>query len=70
MYLTVDECLELYSELAHKVFGNERYWSLGGFLQARFDAKKLESVVIETLRAKGFEESATMFDDSNVGCKT
>jgi len=70
MRLTVDECLELYSELAKDVFGQERYWSLGGFLQARFDAKTLKNVVINTLEKHGFEESTTMFDDSNVGCKT
>lgn len=69
MHLTVDECLTLYSELAEQVFGKER-WSLRGIIQARFDAKTLEDVVIRTLERKGFNEDSTMFDDSNAGCKT
>jgi hypothetical protein len=69
MHLTVDNCLELYSELAKDVFGEERL-SLRGLWRAKFDADKLKNVVIKTLEDNGFNKDATMMDDSNIGCKT
>jgi hypothetical protein len=69
MHLTVDDCLDLYSRLAQKVFGNERT-SLRGLLRAKFDAETLKNVILETLREKKFDEDSNMMDDSNIGCKT
>jgi hypothetical protein len=68
MQLTVDQCLDLYSNLAQKVFGQKRWgW---GVIQSKFDSKTLENVVIETLEIFELKKEETMLDHRGNACKT
>jgi hypothetical protein len=71
--MDVDECITAYSRLIKAVFKEELSRlpiSWRGRVKARFDSKKLKSVVEEVISDKGVPVTDAFNDGKSRGCRT
>jgi hypothetical protein len=47
--LSTTECLKIYGELSEHIFGQMRWFTLGGSLRSQFDARILEAKIKKAL---------------------
>ncbi len=63
LQMTIDECIEAYTDLSDKVFEKKsRRVKMNGMFQGQFDSAKLETVIKEMLSARGLPEDALLKD--------
>jgi patatin-like phospholipase/acyl hydrolase len=69
--LSVDECIEAYTDLMARVFKHSKLSpvSLTGNVRARFDSKELEKAIQEVIISRGGKETDKLNDGSKRGCK-
>ena len=71
--MDVDECITAYNRLMTAVFKEKSGWlpvSWTGRVKARFDSRKLKSVVEEVVNDKGALATDAFNDGKNRGCRT
>ena len=70
--MSVDECIDAYTELAQKVFKKQKHWlgvSVTTNLQEKFDSEVLKTVVRKLLEDNGFDPDELLKDDTPQACK-
>ncbi|KAH7060960.1 hypothetical protein BKA63DRAFT_528100 [Paraphoma chrysanthemicola] len=71
--MSVDECIDAYSELAAAVFGEKLHRlpaTIRGAVQPRFDSARLESAIRKVVAQGGASETALFNDGTERGCRT
>ncbi|RSL66014.1 hypothetical protein CEP53_003518 [Fusarium sp. AF-6] len=73
--MDVDECIAAYNHLIEHIFSEKarahRFrFSLRGQTQSRFDSKRLEDAIKQTITGKGFSPSDLLENGTDQGCKT
>lgn len=71
--MDVDECITAYSKLMKSVFkqhAKKPPISWRGRVKARFDSKKLRSIIEEAIEAAGASAAEAFNDGKNRGCRT
>ncbi|RSM15449.1 hypothetical protein CDV31_005042 [Fusarium ambrosium] len=73
--MDVDECIAAYNHLIEHIFSEKarahRFrFSLRGQTQSRFDSKRLEEAIKQTITSKGFSPSDFLENGTDQGCKT
>ncbi|EMD96381.1 hypothetical protein COCC4DRAFT_155187 [Bipolaris maydis ATCC 48331] len=71
--MSVDECIDAYSELAADVFGEKLHRlpvTIRGAVQPRFDSARLESAIRKVVAKGGASETALFNDGTERGCRT
>lgn len=68
--MTVDQCINVYTKLAEKVFVKKAHrFTLTGKVQARYDSNVLISVVKSIVSEAGFDEKTLLWDPDLDACK-
>ncbi|XP_014550452.1 hypothetical protein COCVIDRAFT_115445 [Bipolaris victoriae FI3] len=71
--MSVDECIDAYSELAADVFGEKLHRlpvTIRGAVQSRFDSGRLENAIRNVVAQSGASETALFNDGVERGCRT
>lgn len=71
--MSVDECIDAYSELAADVFGAKLHRlpaTFKGGVQSRFDSARLERAIRKVVAQSGASETAMFNDGMERGCRT
>lgn len=71
--MSVDQCIDAYSELAADVFGEKLHRlpvTIKGAVQSRFDSGKLENAIRNVVAQSGASETALFNDGVERGCRT
>jgi patatin-like phospholipase/acyl hydrolase len=72
LQMSVDECIEKYTELSRKVFRTSWYETtvgITGNLNARYDTKALMEEIQKIVEEKTGDVNCLLLDDSDSGCK-
>ena len=70
--MSVDECIEAYSNLAADVFGEKLHRlpvNIKGKVQSRFNSEKLKSAIQKAVMESGASESDPFNDGKKRGCR-
>jgi hypothetical protein len=58
--MKVQECKDVYKNLAVRVFGNPRHFALGGFARNKYSAQALNDAIEQVLRERGLPRTLAL----------